>query len=406
MDEARGISKLDLKRRNRKQILLAIRETGKLARVDIAKRLALTRAAVTIITNTMVQQGILTDLPPAPVPDHEPRSRGRRKTLICINPNYKFVLGAAVTEHFISLGLANLAGEVLDKASMPLTDSTGQQEIVSFIAKNARQMMQNSSLKEEQILGIGVGIIPSRIKQFRGEIKPGSLEFPRFAALLGMETDLPVHCCNLIGLYALANIDYPANRHINQVLLYSGDRYHTAVVADNTLVSGSGAETDLINRFVISPDGESDGEFPKGSVGAELIRPVLLRRAAAILKADPAALTMEQVNAAYAEGDKKIISLLNGAAEKLAYLVYNIAAANSAQRVVLQSFAFNPLTEAIMRDKLAELNAGAAQTVAVDLSRLPAEHSFVAGSNWCAEKQFIEMGGMARTENGAASPEP
>ena len=60
--ETKGISKLDLKRRNRKQILLAIRQAGMLARVDIAAQLSLTRAAVTIITTHMIAQNILEDL--------------------------------------------------------------------------------------------------------------------------------------------------------------------------------------------------------------------------------------------------------------------------------------------------------------------------------------------------------
>ena len=71
--ETKGISKLDLKRRNRKQILLAIRREGMLARVDIAAQLSLTRAAVTIITNQMINQNILEDMNgPLPVKPEEP----------------------------------------------------------------------------------------------------------------------------------------------------------------------------------------------------------------------------------------------------------------------------------------------------------------------------------------------
>ena len=46
--EKRGISKLDLKRRNRMQILRVIRESGPISRVDVASALEITRAAVTI----------------------------------------------------------------------------------------------------------------------------------------------------------------------------------------------------------------------------------------------------------------------------------------------------------------------------------------------------------------------
>ena len=78
--DTKGISKLDLKRRNRRQILLAIRQAGTLARVDIASKLSLTRAAVTIITNQMINQNILEDLnTPLPVSADEPPKKGRKK---------------------------------------------------------------------------------------------------------------------------------------------------------------------------------------------------------------------------------------------------------------------------------------------------------------------------------------
>lgn len=403
MDEVRGISKLDLKRRNRKQILISIREAGKLARVDIAKRLALTRAAVTIITNTMVQQGILVDLPPAAADENSPKTRGRKKTMICINTNYKFVFGAAITEHMISVGLANLGGEVLDKTLMEIDDATELQEITSFLAKTAKKMLQNSSLEPRQILGAGIGVVPSRVKLLRGEPSPGGISFSRMENLLEMELDMPVHISNLIGLYALANIDYPNHRYINQVVLYSGDEYHSAVLSKNELVSGNTIDTDAINRFIVNPNGEPAEGYPNGSVYAELTKPALIRRAAAILKREPDSLKFDEISAAYKKGDKKIIALLNEAAEKLAFLIYNIAVPNGAQRVVLQSFALIPETEKLLRETLKKLSGTDSVKLTLDVSRLSPEHSFVAGSNWCVEKQFIELGGMTRVENGNGS---
>ena len=403
MDEVRGISKLDLKRRNRKQILLSIREAGKLARVDIAKRLALTRAAVTIITNTMVQQGILVDMPPAASDDNQPRTRGRKKTMICINTNYKFVFGAAITEHMISFGLANLGGEVLDKTSMELTDATELQEITSFLAKTAKKMLQNSSLEPRQILGMGIGVVPSRVRMLRGEPGPTGISFARMENLLEMELDLPVHISNLIGLYALANIDYPMHRYINQVILYSGDEYHSAVVSKNELVSGSSINTDAINRFIVTPNGEPAEGYPNGSVYAELTKPALIRRAAAIMKRNPEDLKFDEISEAYQSGNKKIVALLNETAQKLAFLIYNIAVPNGARRVVLQSFSLIPETEKLLRETLAKLSGPDSEKLTLDISRLSPEHSFVAGSNWCVEKQFIELGGMTRVESGSGS---
>lgn len=95
--EKRGISKLDLKRRNRMQILRVIRESGPISRVDVASALEITRAAVTIITNEMIEEGVLVEIGEAPV-NAEKLQKGRRKILIDINVNSRFALGATVDE--------------------------------------------------------------------------------------------------------------------------------------------------------------------------------------------------------------------------------------------------------------------------------------------------------------------
>ena len=71
-----GISKLDLKRRNRMQILRVVREQGPISRVDISTALQITRAAVTIITNEMISQHILEEIGEEPV---EPKVIGEGK---------------------------------------------------------------------------------------------------------------------------------------------------------------------------------------------------------------------------------------------------------------------------------------------------------------------------------------
>ena len=60
--EQHGISKLDLKRRNRMQVLKILKQRGPTSRIDIAGTLELTRAAVTIITNEMIEQGIIQEM--------------------------------------------------------------------------------------------------------------------------------------------------------------------------------------------------------------------------------------------------------------------------------------------------------------------------------------------------------
>ncbi|MCR5305984.1 MAG: ROK family protein [Oscillospiraceae bacterium] len=398
MNESKGISKLDLKRRNRKQILLAIRECATLARVDIAKRLSLTRAAVTIITNQMISQNILEDLSTPKERDNEPKRKGRKKTLIRINPNYKFVLGAVISADYISIGLSNLDGEVLDKTFLPIDGSMEQREIVHFILTACNQLMAKSSLKPDQILGLGVGVAPSRWKDMHGSITQDGVEFPKIAYYLEMELNIPVCCSNLVTLYALANIDHVAQHRMNQLLIYSGDEYHVAFVTDGKINSASNRDTAAINRFIVTPNGDKEAGYPNGSVHAELTRPVLIRKAAAILGADPKTLTFREIDEAYKAGNKKIAALLNLVSEKIALLIYNYAVTQRAERVILQDFCFNKTGEKLVRDTLKKLSGTDEMAPELVISQLTPEHSFLAGSAYAVETLFFETGGTRRTE--------
>ena len=120
--ELQGISKLDLKKRNRMQILRVIRESGPISRVDIASSMKITRAAVTIITNEMINEGVLYEVGEAPV-SLENLQKGRRKILIDINENFKFAFGASISDELICVGLTNLNGKIMDKTNTKITEN-------------------------------------------------------------------------------------------------------------------------------------------------------------------------------------------------------------------------------------------------------------------------------------------
>ena len=109
-----GISKLDLKRLNRTEILKLITRYGAMSRIDIAHNLKLTRAAVTIITNEMIEQGLLYEKGEQKSAG-EKASRGRKKILLDIHENYRFSFGVVIDQTKLHIGLANLKGQTLDK---------------------------------------------------------------------------------------------------------------------------------------------------------------------------------------------------------------------------------------------------------------------------------------------------
>ena len=146
-----GISKLDLKRRNRAQILRVIRECGPISRVDIASSMKITRAAVTIITNEMIEEGVLYEVGEAPVSiDH--LQKGRRKILIDINENYRYALGASISDERITVGFANINGKIIDKVMTEALDGMSSDDIIEYIVSSCRSIMHNNNIEHKSLL--------------------------------------------------------------------------------------------------------------------------------------------------------------------------------------------------------------------------------------------------------------
>jgi len=389
--ENKGISKLDLKRRNRKQILLAIREAGMLARVDIASKLSLTRAAVTIITNQMISQMILEDLSSPIQESDEPKKKGRKKTMIRINPKFRFVLGALVGEDRVSVGLTNLYNETLDKTSIVIGENAEPQEIIQFIVNACKELMKKSSLTAKHILGLGVGVVPSRWLQVRGDMKPnGTVDFTKLTYLLEMELSIPVCIRSAIELFALANIDYQNTKHHNEVLIYAGENYQLARISDHWVLPGTAQDSQKIDRFVLNPQGAECDGFPRGSVHAELGLSAIRKK---VQDAIGTELKLAQIFKEYEKGNAELVAAVNEVLDQMALLVYDLAMVHSASRVVLQQFAPGKKAEAYLRKKLA-LMSGNPDEIELVISQVDGEYSFRAGCALSIEKHFYDQGGM------------
>lgn len=402
--ESLGISKLDLKRRNRKQILHIMRECGPISRVDIAAQLDLTRAAVTIITNDMIEQGVLKELGEAPIDEQNPK-KGRRKILLDINKDTKFVLGAMINEHDITVGLSNVAGDTLDKDMMALSDDINQQDIILFIAKSVQKMLKNAGLTEKQVLGMGVGVVPERWEELRADMRSGVPDFSKLRYILELELNIPVVCSNAITLYGQASLDYRKGPHQNQLLLYSGLHYNLVVISENTLLHNCVVNSTMVERIVVNPGGRKAEGYPDGSVYAELSQGAIVEGIRESFSAENTpvlyelaggnfdAVTISMMDQAYVQGDSAVVAWMDTRIELLAQLLYNMMLAQYANTVVLQNYHLVDAQISKLRDCIKEL-ADEEMAERVRVSAIDEEHSFLAGCMYAAEIMFYSQGGL------------
>ncbi|MGN0621079.1 MAG: ROK family protein [Porcipelethomonas sp.] len=348
--EFQGISKLDLKRRNRMHILSVIKEHGPISRVDIASTLKITRAAVTIITNEMIEEGVLYEVGEAPIVQ-ENLQKGRRKILIDINPNFKFSLGVAIDEDFISIGLSNINGEVLDKDYISISSSTTAEEIISYIVNGSKKMIQNSCLDRSKILGLGIGVIPEICSKMKIYYKDGRLDFTSFAQKIESELEISVSCLNLVSALALVNqgSDYQDNFG-NYIFLKMGKNFHMSILLENEIMHEYVEHTNSVEKIIVNPGGRKVEGYPEGSVKAELTEPAIEEKYREIFSKEKTPvlweiasgnaenITWKAIAVAASKGDQGVLEIMSGVLRCLSVLINNLSNAFFAKNIVLHGF--------------------------------------------------------------------
>ena len=408
-----GISKLDLKRINRMQVLRTVWEAGPISRVDLSQMLQITRASITQITNAMIDEGLLTEIGEAPYQTEKDSRmpKGRRKILLDINANYKFVLGAVIGEQEITVGLCTMHMEILDKISMPCTDHTSRKEIQQFIISGAERMMSNSCLTRENVLGLGVGVMPVMIGRMRVYYKDGTLDFADLAKALSVPQMPPVFCGNAVWLLSLANADLQREGMTgqNQVYLHLGSHIHISVLRPEKVENDYLTYSYLTERMIVRPGGRQQDGYPAGSVRAQLSAQAMQARVAEVYSKERTPylysatdgyiehVTLEKMYEAVSAGDVRCEAVVRGIMQDWSVLLHNLVCSFQCQRVVLHRFGLSERGLQQFRTYVREF-VGEDIADRIVCSCVEDKTDFLAGCSLVLMKNFYLCGGIPETE--------
>ena len=412
--EQHGISKLDLKRRNRMQVLKILKTRGPTSRIDIAGTLELTRAAVTIITNEMIEQGIIQEIGEyRHVTEKAPR--GRKKILIDINHHYKFVVGVTIEEQNISVGLSTLSGAVLDKRNLEVNESTPYDTIEEFILDSVKEILSDNCLTQENILGIGFGIFPTMYNKLGIKIVDAEPDYSTAFANVRKFTDLPLVFDNSVKGTAMANIDFlktkDPNRH-NIAFLHYGNTVHFVVTNLNEPIISYDNRTNFVDKMIINPNADTVCQCGRrGCVENELTPMALRRKIKEKFSAEGTpflyeaargnfdSVNKEMIYAAYDKGDPAVVNILDEHLRLTAVLLNNLYFSTNPQKIVLHNFNFRDENEFIRLKNAVTEVGGSLVASKIELSIIEDKHRFLSGCALAIRDLFFNKGGFESSKN-------
>jgi predicted NBD/HSP70 family sugar kinase len=148
-----GINMLDVKVRNRRSILELVYQEKQIPRKDIAACLGLTPAAITLITNDLIQEGILIE-----TAKKESSARGRREVLLEINSSKFCVIGISITKNHYELTCTDLSTKTLYHKKFRTIDFHHDAGLILPAIQSTIQtdILSSSVIGKKKLLSIGI----------------------------------------------------------------------------------------------------------------------------------------------------------------------------------------------------------------------------------------------------------
>lgn len=396
------------------QVLKILKTRGPTSRIDIAGTLELTRAAVTIITNEMIEQGIIQEIGEyRHVTEKAPR--GRKKILIDINHHYKFVVGVTIEEQNISVGLSTLSGAVLDKRNLEVNESTPYDTIEEFILDSVKEILSDNCLTQENILGIGFGIFPTMYNKLGIKIVDAEPDYSTAFANVRKFTDLPLVFDNSVKGTAMANIDFlktkDPNRH-NIAFLHYGNTVHFVVTNLNEPIISYDNRTNFVDKMIINPNADTVCQCGRrGCVENELTPMAIRRKIKEQFSAEGSpflyeaargnfdSVNKEMIYAAYDKGDPAVVNILDERLRLTAVLLNNLYFSTNPQKIVLHNFNFRDENEFIRLKNAVTEVGGSLVASKIELSIIEDKHRFLSGCALAIRDLFFNKGGFESSKN-------
>jgi len=333
-----------MKRLNRSAILELLREQGSMSRAKIARILHLSPATVTRIVSKLVEEDLVLEMGAGD------STGGRRPTLLEFNYAANAIIGVDMGGTQIVGALADLGGNILQKASLPSSSGEGQKDGLEQLTKVIEQLLSNPRLENQELRGIGIGAPSITLHQEGIVVWAASLGWKDLPLkkILEDRFQVPVFVENDVNLAALGESWYGTGKDVDDLVCISiGTGIGAGIVIGGKLYRGHSEAAGEAGYLV--PDSsylgkryEHFGCIETLSAGAGIVRRALTaveRNGDTILRelvgGDLKALTAEMVFEAARRGDPLAQEVVDETVDYLSIIVASVAAILNPELIVL-----------------------------------------------------------------------
>jgi glucokinase-like ROK family protein len=322
-----------IRKMNTAILLDALRRFAPLSRAELAARTGLNRSTVSIIVNSLIEEGLIqeTDLQSAKI--------GRPGMLLELNPKGGFAIGIELGVDCISVIVSDFIAQVQWR-ERACSDPDEDQIAILDRAANLTQHALDFGLSQGlRPLGIGVGV-PGMVDVHQGKlIFAPNLHWNNVPLRLiwSQRFNLPVFVENEANAAALGEYYFGAAQGVNNfIYLSAGIGLGAGIVIDGQLFRGSKGYAGEVGHMTVVPGGELCGCGKRGCWETQVGPRAVLGRVRATLETgvpsvlcdlvdgDLERISFESVVLAAGQGDSVALRALQEVGEQLGIGVSNL----------------------------------------------------------------------------------
>ena len=295
MNEAATALNLPKRSQQEIQILALVRESEGMSRVQLAQQMGLHLPAITLLTSSLIKEGLIREEGLAS------STGGRPSILLRLNPQAAYFLGVEVGLNFVRTLLTDLSGTVLQEVAEAVEKPLELKALLSLIKSQAAAVSRKAPSSRLKGMGVAVAGMVDRGRGLvlNANILGGSEPVALEAKLKAIFPDLPLVLHNDANAAALGEHWYGGARKVqNFFWVYLGLGTGLGIFSKGEIYLGAHGIAGELGFSCVGDNGEYLTKWASGEA--------LVSMLAAKLKAEGYARQMALISQALAKGDAPV----------------------------------------------------------------------------------------------------
>jgi len=247
-----------LRRLNRRRVINALREDGRVSRADIARRTGLSRSTVSSLVSELQADGLVVEREEAGAAHGE--QGGRPPILLAFDTSAGAALGVDFGHSHLRVAVADLSSTILAERAVPLDTDHAAHHGLDVALDLVEEVLGEAGIERSRVIGAGLGL-PGPVDQTDGvigssAILPGWVGVAAADELRG-RLDVPVVVDNDANLGALAELTHGAGRGATDlVYLKVSSGIGAGLILGGRLYRGWGGMAGELGHVLVDPEGD------------------------------------------------------------------------------------------------------------------------------------------------------